>query len=49
MVYDAFPFKRLNNDINDSYLLNQINFKVNNYDARNNNWFEISRFSQKHT
>lgn len=47
-TYSNFLFKLINNEIDDSFLLNQINFKTNTHNLRNNDLFFIPHYSQKY-
>jgi len=49
LSYNTFLSKLLNNEIDDSFLLSQLNFKVDNYDTRDNHLFYIPHFSKKYT
>jgi hypothetical protein len=46
--YSNFFFKLLNNEIDDAFLLNQINFKTNIHNLRNKDLFYIPHFSQNY-
>jgi len=49
LSYNTFLSKLLNNEIDDSFLLSQLNFKVDNHYTRNNNLFYIPHSSKKYT
>jgi len=44
-TYSNFFFKFINNEFDDAFLLNQINFKTNTYNLQNNDLFYIPHFS----
>ncbi|XP_025416797.1 uncharacterized protein LOC112688003 [Sipha flava] len=49
LSYNTFLTKLLNNEIDDPFLLSQLNFKVNSHYTRNNHSFYIPHSSEKFT
>ncbi|VVC45717.1 Hypothetical protein CINCED_3A005766 [Cinara cedri] len=49
LSYSTFLTKLLNNEIDDSFILSQLNFKVNSHHTRNNHLFYIPHSSKKFT
>lgn len=49
LSYNTFLTKLLNNEIDDSFILSQLNFKVNSHYTRNNHLFYIRHSSKKFT
>lgn len=47
-IYNSFLSKLLNNEIDDSFILSLINFKVPNHNTRNNHLFYIQPVSQSY-
>lgn len=47
-TYSTFLTKLINNEIDDAFLLNQINFKTNSHNLRNKDLFYLPHFPQKY-